>query len=545
MRRALVIAAMAVFAGFGAGRAEFAQQGGYSISGVVVNAITGAPLDRAEVTLTTDGEDGTQIGQGVTGEGGEFHFDGLSAGKYALQASRRGFLSAGYQEHEGGYFTAVVTGANLASRGLRFPLTPYGAISGTVNDDNGNPVADAQVTLFRQDMSNGEMKVEEAENDTTDDAGGYEFARLKPGTYYVDVSAQPWFAFRRNRVADLSGNGGADEQPPSPLDVAYPLTFFPNAADSSGASPLTLNAGDRVQANFSLHSVQAIHVEVRVPMGDARRGIEAPQLAQEVFGTQQNAGEAIPTFDRKAGVMTFDYGSLAPGHYELEQGSHGAVPMDATSNRTLDAPSAVAATVEVSGKFAMASGGPLPEHLGAWLERTNGISARVSSTVARDGSFNFSGVSAGTYGVNLGGTSGAVSVLQMAASGGEVHGNQITVASDPVLLAATVAVGAATVNGFAQRDGKGMGGMLILLVPADANASGELIRRDQSDSDGSFTLHNVVPGSYVLLAIENGWGLEWAKRDAVAPYLARGLKVQVAENQKTVNLPSAVGVQKR
>ena len=133
----------------------------------------------------------------------------------------------------------------------------------------------------------------------------------------------------------------------------------------------------------------------------------------------------------------------------------------------------------------------------------------------------------------------------MAASGAEVHGNRITVGSDSVLLAATLASGSATVNGFARRDGKGVGGLLILLVPNDPNASEDLVRLDQSDSDGSFTLQQVVPGSYTIVAIENGWGLEWSKPDVIARYRAHGLKVQVPENQRTLDLQEAVDVQPR
>ena len=170
--------------------------GDYSISGIVVNAITGSPLDRAEVTLATPGENGTDLAEAITTETGAFRFDRLPAGKYALQASRRGYLSAGYQEHDGGYFTAIVTGPNLDAQDLRFELTPYGAISGTITDDNGNPVAESQVTFFRQDqVERGDENPARRISDTADDAGGYEFTRLKPGTYYVDVSATPWYAF--------------------------------------------------------------------------------------------------------------------------------------------------------------------------------------------------------------------------------------------------------------------------------------------------------------------------------------------------------------
>jgi hypothetical protein len=81
-------------------------------------------------------------------------------------------------------------------------------------------------------------------------------------------------------------------------------------------------------------------------------------------------------------------------------------------------------------------------------------------------------------------------------------------------------------------------------VPAGAKPNRDLDRMDQSDSDGSFTLYRVFPGNYTLVAIEGGWSLDWERPEVIAPYLARGLKVQVT-NQKTLNLSEAVDVQPR
>ena len=46
----------------------------------------------------------------------------------------------------------------------------------------------------------------------------------------------------------------------------------------------------------------------------------------------------------------------------------------------------------------------------------------------------------------------------------------------------------------------------------------------ESDSDGTFSLGGIVPGDYVLLAIKDGWDLEWSKSEALRPYYPRGKK---------------------
>jgi hypothetical protein len=133
----------------------------------------------------------------------------------------------------------------------------------------------------------------------------------------------------------------------------------------------------------------------------------------------------------------------------------------------------------------------------------------------------------------------------MAATGAEVSGSHIAVASDPVLLAATIASGSTTLNGYAKRGDRGFGGAMILLVPQDSRDTHELFRRDQSNSDGSFTLSRVIPGNYTLVAIEDGWTLDWARPEVIAPYLARGLSIQVTGNKKDQTIPTAVEVQPR
>jgi hypothetical protein len=522
--------------------------GQYTVSGIVVNASTGAALDRATVTLSTTGANATAFAEAQTGETGSFRFDGLPAGKYALEATHRGYIGGGYQQHSV-YFTAIVTGPGLASQDLRFALTPYGSMSGAVTDDAGNPIAGARVGLFRENPDQGDGRIQSAGQETTDDAGAWEFARLRPGTYYVDVSATPWYASRPPTWLDSQGEAlSVDRQPPSPLDVAYPLTFYPNASDSGSASPIPVNGGDHVRANFSLHAVPAIHIQIRVPLpAERRRGISAPELSQEVFGdaeSTQSLDVGNIMINRSDNTMTVDYNAVAPGHYMIRQGDQSPVPLDAASSRTLDAPPPLTGA-DVTGKFAMASGAPLPDHVFVMLRPVANQPTHFSMPVASDGTFHFQSVSPGTYDMQVTSLARTLAVARMAASGAEIHGTRFTIGSDPVLVAATLASGSATVTGYAKRDGQGVGGTMVLLLPSDPDAAIDIIRRDQSDSDGSFALNDVIPGNYVLVSIDNGWTLDWANRAVLAPYLAHGLKVHVPENQKTINLPDAIAVLNR
>jgi hypothetical protein len=73
---------------------------------------------------------------------------------------------------------------------------------------------------------------------------------------------------------------------------------------------------------------------------------------------------------------------------------------------------------------------------------------------------------------------------------------------------------------------------MILLVPEDYEHDALSVRRDQSDSDGTFVLRDAAPGKYRVVAIQNGWDLEWSNPSVLKPYLKQSESVQVAANQK-------------
>jgi hypothetical protein len=68
---------------------------------------------------------------------------------------------------------------------------------------------------------------------------------------------------------------------------------------------------------------------------------------------------------------------------------------------------------------------------------------------------------------------------------------------------------------------------MILLVPEEAETNLPKFRRDQSDSDGTFTLLDVLPGQYRMLAIEDGWDLEWANLSLLQKRLEHAQRIDV------------------
>ena len=110
----------------------------------------------------------------------------------------------------------------------------------------------------------------------------------------------------------------------------------------------------------------------------------------------------------------------------------------------------------------------------------------------------------------------------------------------------TLGTGSVGMTGYVRQQGKGVSGAMVVLVPAAGDHSIDLYRRDQSDLDGSFRFSTVVPGDYLLLAIHDGWSLEWGKPEALAPYLLKAVPVTVPTGGHGVmKMDEAASVQAR
>jgi hypothetical protein len=103
-----------------------------------------------------------------------------------------------------------------------------------------------------------------------------------------------------------------------------------------------------------------------------------------------------------------------------------------------------------------------------------------------------------------------------------------------------------TVEGFVKRGSKPASGVMVALVPKDPQTHGDMFRRDQSDSDGSFVLRGVIPGTYTLVAVEDAWGFAWNQPNVLNRYIQHGQNLTVgALMTNTVHLPEGVQVQPR
>jgi len=520
----------------------------YRIAGTVVNSASGEPLRHATVAVLSEEDSHTIAAVESDGEG-HFSLDHLPAAKYQLTASKRGYRTAFYDEHED-FNSAIVTGPGQETGNLTFRLIPGGVLKGVVTTDGGDPVEGAKVMLFlKSHTGKAGSRIGQADADSTDDTGAYEFDGLAAGDYLLAVKADPWYALHRSSSRAGRNAAGAAEiagaaDPAAALDVAYPVTYYDSTTDEGSASRISITGGGRQEVNINLHATPALHITVDTPRKQDG-SIARAELRQTIFGNVVSAESAGFLDAMQTGTTEFT--GVAPGHYELAQGDPPRiVEMDATTSLQVD-PSLGAATVSVRGSLQNTAGTPVAgDGVVTLVSLDESRRQNPIQTLCFRGAFNFPSVPPGEWALSADSAGkqlpvGAVTV------GNRTHmGNVIYVQDRAVSVTVSVSQGTTRLEGFAQRDNKGMPGVMVVLVPMDLAGIDGLVRRDQSDSDGSFSLRNVVPGRYTVVAIEDGWTLDWAEPKVIARYLPGGVAVTVSDNPgKLFMLPAPVPVQAR
>jgi protocatechuate 3,4-dioxygenase beta subunit len=214
-----------------------------SVSGVVVDSITGQPLGKAQVRMQRAPRDRNDAGT-VTNADGKFSMSGLVSGEYRLYAQRNGYqpMHLGARRADSiGTILSLAEGQDAT--GLKVALQPYAVIAGTVRDSDGEPMVGTSVQAFHWAFMGNKRRLLQEGYVRTDDLGQFRLADLRPGKYLL--RADPRIS---TDVDDRTAGGRKRPE----YDIA---TYYPGAADWSSAMPWKWSPGGESAESISPYGV--------------------------------------------------------------------------------------------------------------------------------------------------------------------------------------------------------------------------------------------------------------------------------------------------
>jgi protocatechuate 3,4-dioxygenase beta subunit len=535
----------------------------FKIDGRLVDSATSQAIARGRVTIApaTQRNAFTTV---ITSEDGLFSFSGLKPGKYTLTAQARSYVFQAFNQHDQ-YSSSIAVGNGANSRGLVFRMAKENSIDGTITDETGEPLRDVQITVYQTGIAGGSQGIRVRTHGLTNDLGIYHVSHLPAGDYIISVEAMVWYAQRpqhlRAMVTGVYSSGGVlssstmfgqsdatsvstEPETPNPLDVVYPLTFFPGVTDPGSASAIHLTCGEKYVADLVLQPVRAIHLEL--PGSGSPESSASYRLERKLPDGTNRAVTADITNLPSGEVEIM---GIAPGQYTLitdlpnavEPGTRRTSSKDAASFREINAVAndvvdegKTRSLAAVTAKLLFDPGASVTKR--SYLQLYDFKTKRnIYELIPENGEVEFKqNVPPGSYELSIYGAADAGSFIRsIAGTGAKMYGRTVVIkGATPVKLEISVGRNQGRITGVTLRDGQPLAGVMIVAVPNDPVHNRVLFRRDQSDSDGTFSLPSVVPGDYTLLAIENGWDLQWFKPEVLKPYLAQGEVLKVEQSGK-------------
>lgn len=260
------------------------------VTGMVVNAATGAGIPKALV----QGPTSTGQVSVLTGPDGHFEIDEVPDGAAMFMPRKPGYFNEQELEQGSGAPRMIQISENTPD--IQLKLFPEGVIEGRVLDEAGEPVEGAALQALVSQVREGRRRWEEAGGGSTDDTGTFRVASLRPGQYLVYVDA----------------GGSRGRKAGEKFDLVFAPAYYPGAATPAEATPISISAGQHVQADFSLKRQPgyiATGVVTNVPQGSGA-GIYAKPV-----GAAANMNMLVGTGTKPNGE--FRLGPLAEGDYVL------------------------------------------------------------------------------------------------------------------------------------------------------------------------------------------------------------------------------------
>jgi uncharacterized protein (DUF2141 family) len=535
---------------------------------VLTHDAEGRPLRKAVVTLRSD--DGRTHRTAITDDGGAFRFDALPAGRYGLDASRRGWPTIAYgaaRPHQRGTRIEVADGQRIGDLTLRLPR---GAVlTGSVVDHTGRPMAHAAILALRFMYIHGERRLARYRVEQTDDRGFYRIYGLAAGEYLV-ATAGPPSAFENvgtihatgeadvRRIQELPGPGGYARVFVDPAIVGFAPVYYPGTPFRAQALPMTLAAGEeRGGLDFTVAPAQALTVQGLV---DRPRGLPPAAAVRVALRTKDDelasyVGDERSTAATPGGLSSlsssFSFASVPPGTYDvlatLEQ--NGVTALWSSTELTVTGEHAprvlmsLRPALTLTGRVSFeGDAAPDVSAVRVALQRLPIGDSHVASLDA-SGAFAIGGLVPGRY--RLSASVGGSREPRRPWSAKSFVVNKAEMLEAPLDLRSSLAGAVvtltdryATLSGTVLNSaGRGAPEYFVVVFPADPRLWTPLSRRIHAvrpSSEGRYLVEHLPPGAYGLAVVADIEEGEWLDRMLLQRLAGGALKFEVSEGERLV-----------
>ena len=503
-----------------------------AIAGIVLDAGSNSPLRRAVVTLSTM-EAQPQDAVAWTDSNGRFSFGYLAPGRYMLRAMKNGYQGVNYGADSVRRPPAVIQlAAGELRNALIFRLVLVNSITGVVLDEDGDPLANVQVTAFAQGFERQRRRLLPGPGTMTDSTGRYRLSGLGPGRYAVAAVHTNGFV---NKMHPEVAAGEPQQQ------YSYGVQYYPGTERAESATLIAVQPGQEISSiDFRLAAQMSASMEgkIIVPQG-------AGSVKDMMINTMSWNFGARSGISYSVGVSPQDYtfrtNPLAPGTYLLI--AHASIdgrPYRGTQNVELgpqglrDVAVAMEASVDLAGSVSI-EGPDAGKHTASFVNLSPGDdipwnAPPLRANVEKDGSFKISNVPPGIWDIGVSPIPPAGYVKSMRLGDQDVLTEEMTIGPTTTQrLKIVLGTRAATLEGDVLHEDQPMRAAVVLAPDGKFRHVLSFYRIVGGDEKGHFEIKNATPGEYRLYAFEELDPQSIQDPDFLKPFEKSGVPVTLQE----------------
>ena len=521
-----------------------------TVSGHVLNALSGQPLARALVTIN---------GQSVlSGREGEFQFPNITGMYVSISLRKQGYV--GVSTLPAGN-PGLQVSVPVTTDPLDLHLYPESVISGFIAGEDGQPLEHVQVMLYHSAVrgNNGLQAWENFVSTPTNSAGEFRFAELPAGQYVVQSQTT--------------------NDPDNLRALAYLPVRYPPAGADVFASSIHLGYGEQKTIDLRPSLRHLYHITGRIEgldgggpggvtiIAQTSDGLTIPfrtaNLRQPgerqpgaLDGTLPSGSYILTALDRRGNDLDGKQGQI-----QLNVADHdisgvviqlaplATIPVEIIADPSATTTTQTSTTVTTQPVLMPSSVQVqlIPRSFGSVAQQQQFYFSRPQQTRAAGGPgmqqnpppppdpnqpIVISGVPPGRYQVSVG-NNGVWHVTTISYGGTDLSQQDLVVApgagSDPIRVVLTNET--ATLQGAVMIDNVPAAAYIVLLPKAATLGNQTTLR---SDSTGHFSNSRIAPGDYWLLAFANQPPmLAWRDAEAMQPWIihAQSVSIKAGETQ--------------